>query len=213
MPVASSDIPTLKTLYQSSKLSPPSSPSASPSSAHNARIALVRTDITTLNVDAIVNAANGSLLGGGGVDGAIHRAAGSELLHECAELDGCDTGSAKMTKGYKLPAKYVIHAVGPVYHKSKAEESARLLKGCYETSLRLATENGCKSLAFSAISTGIYGYPSQDAAAVAIDTVRRFLDHESPNGPKLERIVFCSFLEKDEQAYEKLISKYFPPAD
>ncbi|KAK0658393.1 O-acetyl-ADP-ribose deacetylase MACROD1 [Lasiodiplodia hormozganensis] len=208
------DIPTLAALYASKKLAAPlpAAAAAPPNASHNARIALIRTDITTLGVDAIVNAANESLLGGGGVDGAIHRAAGPELLDECAMLDGCDTGSAKITKGYRLPAKHVIHAVGPVYAREKMRgRHEHLLRGCYRRSLDLAKQNGCKSVAFSALSTGIYGYPSGEAAEAATSEVRAWLDEQE--GDVLDMIVFCNFLEKDEDAYLRVLPKYFPPAE
>ncbi len=152
------------------------------------RVELVRGDITKLAVDAIVNAANTSLFGGGGVDGAIHRAAGPELLAECRKLGGCQTGSAKITRGYKLPAKHVIHAVGPVYRDGKHGEP-ELLTGCYRTALDLAVQNGCRSIAFPAISCGIYGYPMAEGARIALGEVARFLqDHDA-----LEKAVFVLF--------------------
>jgi O-acetyl-ADP-ribose deacetylase (regulator of RNase III) len=201
--VPAAEIPTISLLYHLKKLVPatpePDVELPKPSQSFNDRIGLIRGDLTKLEVDAIVNAANNSLLGGGGVDGAIHRAAGPGLLKECRKLDGCDTGSAKITGAYELPCKKVIHAVGPVYNRRFKEECAQDLAGCYTTSLQLAAANECKSIAFSALSTGIYGYPSHDAAPVAIKAVKDFL--EGSDGGKLEKIVFCTFVPKDVDAY------------
>ena len=162
------------------------------------KLHIVTGDITKLQVDAIVNAANTSLLGGGGVDGAIHRAAGPELLAECRTLHGCPTGQAKATKGYRLPAKYVIHTVGPVWHGGGHGE-AGLLEGCYENSLKLALELGCQTVAFPAISTGVYHYPLEEATHIAVETVRRFLT-EHPEGPE---VTFVCFNAQAAGAYER----------
>ncbi|KAI0832288.1 MACRO domain-containing protein [Hypoxylon sp. FL0890] len=210
-PIPASDIPSLSLLYKLRKLdSSRLGPLRGASPVHNDRIGLFRGDITTLAVGAIVNAANNSLLGGGGVDGAIHRAAGKKLLAECRTLGGCPTGSAKITDAYNLPCKKVIHAVGPVYNNAHPDESEAALRGCYQSSLELAVQYNLQTIAFSAISTGVYGYPSVDAANVACDTVRKFMD--SDNGQKLDKVIFVTFQEKDVRAYNQILPRYFPPS-
>jgi len=159
-----------------------------------------RGDITKLKVDAIVNAANKSLLGGGGVDGAIHRAAGRELLAECRTLHGCETGEAKITKGYNLPAKHVIHTVGPIY--SGNPQDPMDLANCYQNSLELAKANNLHSIAFPAISTGVYGYPKGDAAKIAVETVYRWLD---ANVDYDMQVIFSCFDEMTKSLYEKYL--------
>jgi len=162
---------------------------------------VVQGDITKLDVDAIVNAANTTLLGGGGVDGAIHRAAGSELLAECRTLGGCATGEAKITKGYRLPARYVIHTPGPVWHGGGHGESA-LLAACYRNSLALAMEYGCRSVAFPCISTGVYGFPKETATRIAVETVPRFLlDHSG-----IMDVIFCCFSDTDFHLYRAVLN-------
>jgi O-acetyl-ADP-ribose deacetylase (regulator of RNase III) len=199
-PITLADIPKLTSLYKDGTIVPgEETPFYKASAALNDKISVIKRDITTLAVDSIVNAANNSLLGGGGVDGAIHRAAGPDLYEECESLDGCDTGSAKITDAYELPSKKVIHAVGPIFWKEGKSASAELLEGCYRTSLQLAVDNGCRSIAFAALSTGVYGYPSHAASLVALETVRKFLEEKEAG--ELDRVIFCNFLEKDENAY------------
>lgn len=165
------------------------------------KVSLWRGDITALGIDAIVNAANNALLGGGGVDGAIHRAAGPELKQECKTLRGCETGDAKITAGYKLPAKHVIHTVGPVGEKPPLLESA------YQRSLEVMKENNLRTIAFPCISTGVYGYPQSKAAQVALRTVYNFL---VKNPESVDRVIFCLFLPEDVAIYERFMQVYFP---
>jgi len=164
------------------------------------KIKLIKGDITQLKVDAIVNAANSKLLGGGGVDGAIHHAAGSELLEECKMLRGCFTGDAKITKAYRLPCKHVIHTVGPIWEGGQNNES-KLLKSCYESSLKLAEENELESIAFPNISTGVYGYPKEYAAEIAT----RVIIKESSHLKYVKEISFCVFDESNYELYQNLL--------
>jgi O-acetyl-ADP-ribose deacetylase (regulator of RNase III) len=200
------EIPSLSLLYKLSRipLDEDHAPSHRPNAAYNDKISIIKQDITALAVDAIVNAANESLLGGGGVDGAIHRAAGPDLVDECRGLGGCEAGDAKMTEGYDLPAHKVIHAVGPRWYSLSREDAEDKLKGCYRRGLELAVEHDLKSIAFPAISTGVFSYPNVKACNDALAQVRQFLDEGKGDG--LQRIIFCNFLQKDQDIYYKHIS-------
>ncbi|XP_005380946.1 PREDICTED: O-acetyl-ADP-ribose deacetylase MACROD2 isoform X1 [Chinchilla lanigera] len=174
------------------------------------KVSLYRGDITLLEVDAIVNAANASLLGGGGVDGCIHRAAGPCLLAECRNLNGCETGHAKITCGYDLPAKHVIHTVGPIARGHINGSHKEDLANCYKSSLKLVKENNLRSVAFPCISTGIYGFPNEPAAVIALGTIKEWL---AKNHQEVDRIIFCVFLEVDFKIYKKKMSEFFPVDD
>jgi len=166
------------------------------------RIELIKGDITSLDVDAIVNAANTTLLGGGGVDGAIHRAAGPGLLKECRELNGCPTGEARITKGHKLKARHVIHTAGPVWYGGYRDETG-LLASCYQSALSLAKKNKVKTIAFPGISTGIYGFPKELAATIAVNETKRFLNKNS----RPEKVIFVAFDDDNYEIYRKLLDQ------
>ncbi|KAG6333499.1 hypothetical protein ID866_5588 [Astraeus odoratus] len=203
------NIPTIGELFEKGALRATEKPIHRPLAATLNKVSLYQGDITKLQIDAIVNAANPSLLGGGGVDGAIHAAAGKELLAECMKLGGCATGDAKITGGYRLPAKHVIHTVGPVYVSSNADACAEALASCYRTSLQVALKNSCETVAFPSISTGVFGYPIRDATQIALNEVRQFIDDDKED--KIKRVVFVVFRDVDCTVYEELIPLYFPP--
>lgn len=165
------------------------------------RMEVFQGDITKLDVDAIVNAANNSLLGGGGVDGAIHRAAGPKLLEECKSIGGCPTGEARITKAYNLPAKHVIHTVGPIY--SNSLEDSQLLASCYQNSLQLAADNNVKTIAFPAVSCGVYGYPLEDACRIAIKSTIDFMEEN----PLIEKVIFVVFSDSNREVYEQCLKE------
>ncbi|XP_075693357.1 ADP-ribose glycohydrolase MACROD1 isoform X3 [Rhinoderma darwinii] len=201
------EIPTWKDTAKKARVAQPEEVKFPKSKDLNEKISLFRGDITKLEVDAIVNAANSTLLGGGGVDGCIHRAAGPLLKLECSSLGGCETGQAKMTCGYLLPAKYVIHTVGPVAQGQPSPSQKEELMNCYKNSMYLATESKLRTVAFPCISTGVFGYPAEEAAEVALGSIRSYLEEKKD---KFDRIIICIFLEKDEGIYLKKLPEYFP---
>ncbi|WVW80240.1 hypothetical protein I302_102218 [Kwoniella bestiolae CBS 10118] len=210
MTTSPQDIPTLAELYTSNEIpESENGPKYTYSRDLNERVSIWRGDITKLEADMIVNAANSSLLGGGGVDGAIHRAAGPELLEECEGLGGAKTGETKVTKGYELPSKYVAHTVGPIYSSKAIDKCAQQLTSCYQTSLDLCKEKGGGVIGFSSISTGVYGYPIKHATEIAIQTTRRFLEEDE----SITRVIYVVFSKRDEEVYKSLVPDYFPPAD
>lgn len=207
-----SEIPTLNASYSSRHIFASKATTNSKCSlAYNDKVSLICYDITRLDVDAIVNAANTALRGGLGVDGAIHKAAGPILLTSCRQYRKCDVGDAVITPGHKLPAKHVIHTVGPVYTETQShEESERLLKCCYTTTLAVAQKHALRSVAFCSISTGVYGYPFESAAQTVVDLLYEWL--QSPeNAASVDRIIICCFSQSDEEVYLRLLPERFQP--
>ncbi|XP_041445041.1 MACRO domain containing 1 L homeolog isoform X1 [Xenopus laevis] len=200
-------IPVWKDTAKKANIKQPEEGKYAKNKALNEKVSLFRGDITKLEVDAIINTANSSLLGGGGVDGCIHRAAGPLLKLECSSLGGCQTGLAKMTCGYLLPAKYVIHTVGPVVQGDLGSAQEEELRNCYRNSMLTAVEGKLRSVAFPCISTGVFGYPPKAAADMALRTIREFLEE---NKDKFDRVIICVFLEKDEEIYLQKLPEYFP---
>jgi len=201
-------IKTLRDAYRAGVIKVRISPKYPPKPTLLDRVSLWQGDITILDVDSIVNAANSRLGDGAGVNGAIQTAAGPDLLEECLTLGGCETGLAKITKGYDLPARHVIHAVGPIYSSRDVERKAAELRSCYKTSLEIAIQNDLKHIAFPSLSTGIFGYPIEDATHIALDATRVFLD--TPEGDKLDRVIFVVWSNRDRDVYRDLIPHYFP---
>ncbi|XP_048367987.1 ADP-ribose glycohydrolase MACROD1 isoform X2 [Sphaerodactylus townsendi] len=202
-------IPTWKEMAKNARVKPPEGAIYPKDNHLNEKISLFRGDITKLEVDAIVNAGDSSLLGGGGVDGCIHRAAGPLLKEECRTLNGCETGQAKISCGYRLPAKCVIHTVGPIAQGEPSAAQAAELGGCYERSLKLAVENKLRTVAFPCISTGVFGYPNEAAADVVLHVLHKWLEE---NKEKVDRIILCVFLETDEMIYKEKLPRFFPVA-
>ncbi|XP_063001706.1 ADP-ribose glycohydrolase MACROD1 isoform X1 [Elgaria multicarinata webbii] len=200
-------IPTWKEMAKSARIKQPEE-TVFPKDNHlNDKISLFRGDITKVEVDAVVNAANSSLLGGGGVDGCIHRAAGPLLKEECRALNGCETGKAKISCGYRLPAKFVIHTVGPIAQGEPSAAQEAELSNCYKNSLKLAAENKLRTVAFPCISTGVFGYPNDAAAELVLNTLHTWLEE---NKDKVDRLIICVFLEKDDEIYKEKLPRFFP---
>ncbi|OXG10279.1 LRP16 family protein [Cryptococcus neoformans Tu259-1] len=206
--VSPADIPTLSQLYHDDLTNPVNVKHKYAFRKQlNDRISIWGGDITKLEANMIVNAANSSLLGGGGVDGAIHSAAGKQLLEECKSLGGAHTGETKFTNGYNLPSKKVAHTVGPVYRSYPPQRAAQLLKSCYTTSLEGCRDLGGGVIGFSSISTGVYGYPIKDATHIALETTRQFLEQDDT----ITRVIYVVFSKRDEDVYREIVPQYFPP--